>query len=205
MGEEFQTSSGSETYTSPPVTKSMGRTALVLGVLAVACVLLVASNPSEVRYANRGQYNPSLSSALARLRAHIGSPAPELSFRLLSDDSLHLLSEFRGKVIVLSVWTTSCGPCRAEMPALASLQKRYGPERVAVVTLASESRERIRREAEKAGLTLPLFSSYSNRMAWVPNLAWPLTIVIDSHGAIREVSLGERSQTQLDGAVDRYF
>jgi thiol-disulfide isomerase/thioredoxin len=183
----------------------MGRTALVLGVLSVACVLLVASNPSVVRYANRGQYNPSLSSALARVRGRIGSPAPELTFRFISDDSRHLLSEFQGKVVLLSVWTTSCGPCRAEMPALTSLQKLHGVDRIAVITLASESRERIRRSTKKGGLLLPPFSSYSNRMDWVPNLAWPLTIVIDSHGAIREVSLGERSQAQLDGAVRRYL
>jgi thiol-disulfide isomerase/thioredoxin len=168
-------------------------------------VLLVTSNPSEIRYANRGQFDPSLGSALARLRARIGSPAPELTFRFVSDDSFHLLSEFRGKVVLLSVWTTSCGPCRAEMPALNSLQKRHEANRVAVITLASEPRERIKRSSEKAGLMLPPFSGYSNRMDWVPNQAWPLTIVIDAVGTVREVHLGQRSEEQFDGAVRRYL
>lgn len=107
--------------------------------------------------------------------------------------------------MLLSVWTTSCGPCRAEMPALNSLQKRHEANRVAVITLASEPRERIKRSSEKAGLMLPPFSGYSNRMDWVPNQAWPLTIVIDAVGTVREVHLGQRSEEQFDGAVRRYL
>ena len=91
------------------------------------------------------------------------------------------------------------------MPALNSLQKLYGADRVAVITLASESRERIRRSAEQGGLILPRFSGWSNNMAWVPNLAWPLTIVIDASGTIREVDLGKQSEEQLDGAVRRFL
>ena len=177
----------------------------ILGGLAVVSVLLVASNPSDVRYAYRGQFHPSVGSALAELRARIGSAAPELAFRFVGDDSLHHLSEFRGKVVLLCVWTTSCGPCGAEMPALNSLQKRHGVNRVGVITLASESRERIRRSSEKSGLVLPPLSAYSGSMKWVPNLAWPLTIVIDAAGTIRAATLGQQSEGQFDDAVRRYL
>ncbi len=174
------------------MTRSIGRAVSILGGLAVVSVLLVASNPSDVRYAYRGQFHPSVGSALAELRARIGSAAPELAFRFVGDDSLHHLSEFRGKVVLLCVWTTSCGPCRAEMPALNSLQKRHG------VTgwrdhARIRSRERIRRSSEKSGLVLPPLSAYSeHEMGTQP--AWPLTIVIDAAGTIRAVTLGQQSE-----------
>jgi thiol-disulfide isomerase/thioredoxin len=182
----------------------MGRTLPVLAVFAVA-VLLVASNPSGTRYPKPSQINVSLGSALARLRGRIGSAAPELTFRLVSDDSVHLLSEFQSKVVLLNIWATGCGPCRAEMPALVSLQKRHGADRLAVITLASEPRERIRRSSNKSGLVLPPLSGYWRSMDWVPNQAWPLTIVIDADGTIREVSLGQQSEEQFNDAVRRYL
>lgn len=46
------------------------------------------------------------------------------------------LSEFRGKVILLNIWATWCGPCRHEMPSLDRLQKALGGGHFAVVTLS---------------------------------------------------------------------
>ncbi len=34
--------------------------------------------------------------------------------------------EFRGKVVVLDVWSTYCDPCVREFPNLVALQKRFG-------------------------------------------------------------------------------
>jgi len=202
------------------VTKSMRRTVPVLGLLTMVSVLLVRLNPPETRYPQPSLASPKLASALTRLRARIGSTAPELTFRLVSDDSLRRLSEYRGKVVLLNVWVTGCGPCWAEMPALNALQTLHGSDRFAVIALTSSSPEQVRQSAEKRGVALPPLSGYSTRMSWVPdtawpqtqplmilidgwvpNMAWPLTILIDATGRIREVSLGRRSAEWLDATL----
>lgn len=149
--------------------------------------------------------------ALARLRDRIGAPAPELTFRFVRDDSEHRLSEFRGKVVLLNVWTTGCGPCWTEMPKLVDLQELHG-DHLAVVTLTSSDPESVRYHAGRRGVTLPPLSGYTTRLSWerppsypltvlidgwVPNMIWPLGILIDAEGKVQAVKHGLYGVEQL--------
>ena len=140
-----------------------------------------------------------------QLRRRIGSPSPDLAFRLLSDDSDHRLHELRGRVVLLNAWNTSCAPCLAEMPGLNKLQRKYGLERLAIITLTDEFREPVRRFAERKPLVLPPFSAYTKRFDWIPKVVFPLTVFIDRDGIIRDMSVGKRSEEEFESGLRRYF
>lgn len=55
--------------------------------------------------------------------ASIG-PAPESSFVLL-DGSRQTTADFKGKVLLLNFWATSCASCVAEMPQLSATHEKY--------------------------------------------------------------------------------
>jgi len=46
------------------------------------------------------------------------------------------LADFRGKVVLLNLWATWCGPCRKEMPTLDRLQSQLGGADFEVVALS---------------------------------------------------------------------
>ncbi len=48
------------------------------------------------------------------------------------------LSAFKGKVTLLNLWATWCGPCRKEMPELSKLQKDLGSADFQVVELSED-------------------------------------------------------------------
>ena len=64
----------------------------------------------------------------------LGKPAPD--FRLIGFDQKPVtLSSYRGKVVLLDMWTTSCSPCIAAMPALQQLQDKYHQQGLRVVSV----------------------------------------------------------------------
>jgi len=48
----------------------------------------------------------------------------------------HTLADFMGKVVLLNVWATWCGPCREEMPTLDRLQAQLGGSDFQVLALS---------------------------------------------------------------------
>jgi thiol-disulfide isomerase/thioredoxin len=70
------------------------------------------------------------------------------------------LSDYSGKVLVVNLWATWCGPCRMEIPELVNLYKEYRGKGLEVVGLSTEnpeaSAEGVRRFAQEFKMTYPV-------------------------------------------------
>lgn len=59
------------------------------------------------------------------------------------------LADYSGKVVVLNLWATWCGPCRSEIPELVKVYKEYRKQGLEVIGLSTEnpdaSRELVKR------------------------------------------------------------
>ncbi len=63
--------------------------------------------------------------------------ASDVAIRKL-DGGTFKLSDFRGKVLVVDFWATSCAPCVKQVPQLAKLSKTYRDSGLEVVGLTSD-------------------------------------------------------------------
>src|SRR5260370_1498204 len=78
---------------------------------------------------------PAAPSDVRRIR-FVKNPDPVPPFTLQDIDGKPLSSsEFRGKVTLLNFWATWGGPCRAEIPDLIELQKKY-PDKLQILGLS---------------------------------------------------------------------
>lgn len=78
---------------------------------------------------------------------------PEVRF-VTGDGTRALLSDFRGKAILLNIWATWCPPCVKEMPTLDALQVDLGSQSFEVIPLAIDTGEApaVRRFFNKVGI-----------------------------------------------------
>lgn len=93
-----------------------------------------------------------------------------------------------GHRVVLNLWAYWCGPCEAELPAMAEYQRRVGPA-VMVLTVHQDENETaaLLRLAE-LGVRLPTLQDGRRRIAAalrVPNVM-PATVVLAADGSVAQ-------------------
>ena len=109
---------------SYPIRSLLSLAALVAAVLAPAAALAAAGPPRDGPMANFTPIDPP-------------RPAPAATFSA-ADGSKVTLESFHGRVILLNLWATWCGPCVEEMASLDHLQsKRVGAD-FAVVAVSQD-------------------------------------------------------------------
>ncbi len=106
--------------------------------------------------------------------------------------------DIEGKVMVLNLWYTGCGPCRREMPELSTWREKY-PD---VVFLSStwESPEVARPVLEKCGFTWRHIVNDRQFLKWLNGRGYPMTIVVDRKGIVRHYENGT-NQDKLTGIL----
>lgn len=165
------------------------------------CVSEFATVPGVGYYNGRtiGEFAPG---ELFRLRElGIGKPVPEIQ-GADSEGRRFKLSDYRGKVVVLTFTGNWCGPCRGTYPQLRDLQERWKAEPFAVVSVDTDKdRETLRKSIRENEITWRCW--WDGGTGGPVTTAWGVTsfpeiYVIDESGTIRFKDLrGE----ELDKAV----
>src|SRR5205085_11460019 len=68
----------------------------------------------------------------------VGNKAPDVRYRDLQGNGVKL-SDFRGKVVVLDIWTTGCVPCRAMIPHERALVKELKGKPFALISISADA------------------------------------------------------------------
>ena len=112
-------------------------------------------------------------------------PAPEMETVDLTG-KLHRLSEYRGKVVLLNIWATWCGPCRREIPELERLHQDKAAEGLVVLGLSMEEPETQRPFVEELGVSYPLLTTNGDIPDIFSTVArYPSNFLIDRKGELR--------------------
>ncbi|HEU4712822.1 MAG TPA: TlpA disulfide reductase family protein [Pyrinomonadaceae bacterium] len=203
----------------------MKKLLLLLVLATVAATLVVAqsgrriSNPQPTYTAP--VQPPANPEPPVRPSASRPAPAPltfipeslrERKIKGIDKGSNFRLSDFEGKVVVINLWASWCGPCRREVPEYEKVRKSYAGQQVEFVALTTEDPDESSDEVHKFLSQV----SFGFRLGWADNEmartlmngrgSIPQTIVIDSEGRVIKHWTGYapgRSGDRLRDAIDQ--
>ncbi len=121
----------------------------------------------------------------------VGSPAPEIALKDLLGQEV-LLSDLRGKIVLLNFWATWCKPCKEEMPAMqASYDKLRDQGFVVLAVNELEDVEKVAEHIKTHGHTFLVVMDHDNRVAnRYGVVGLPASFLIDRQGIVREHIFG---------------
>lgn len=138
--------------------------------------------------------------SLPPLKVQAGQVMKELNVQDLKGKQSKL-SLATGKVLILNVWATWCGPCRHEMPSLDRLSQKLDNKQFLVVGLSVDNDDHVVREfliERKVS-----FANYLDPTMTVANevlgiRAFPSTFIFAQDGRLLEVIEGWREWDNLN-------
>lgn len=96
-----------------------------------------------------------------------------------------LLSDFRGKPLIINVWASYCPPCLAEMGSLERLHRKYGRQFNVIGISIDDYADRAQGFLAKAKTSFPHFI---DQKLILENMLGgnriPLTILVDANGKV---------------------
>ncbi|MBK7898658.1 MAG: TlpA family protein disulfide reductase [Azonexus sp.] len=124
----------------------------------------------------------------------IGEPLRDAPLRGLSGEN-NRLAAYRGKPLIINVWASWCGPCRAEMGALERLARRFGGREFNVIGISTDDDGRAASAfLRQAGVS---FSNYLDDRQLLENMLGadriPLTLLIAPDGRVLRKVGGSRA------------
>lgn len=135
---------------------------------------------------------------------------PELSGDSLMEPGERIaLSDFAGKVVVLNVWGSWCGPCRHEMPELQRVQDKTADIGVQLlgIDVRDHTRDAPRDFVNNIGVTYPSIYDPPGRsllaLRGYPHNIVPSTIVLDRQHRVAAIFLKPLLEEDLLPVVRR--
>ena len=139
-----------------------------------------------------------------RVRTAADSPLAPPAVFVGPGGERHELADYRGRIVVLNLWASWCGPCTREIPALASVGERYRGDGVVVLGVHAEEVPLSELESIAARLAIPYPVVHPAAPLGPPLVARgmiPHTWIVDREGRVRVSHAGAASASALDRAV----
>jgi thiol-disulfide isomerase/thioredoxin len=149
-----------------------------------------------------------LLSSGAAVHAGVGMQAPDLTSQTwLNSAPLHL-GDLKGKVVMVEFWTFGCYNCRNVEPHVKEWHHKYASKGLVVIGVHSPEFSyehdvtRVNRYLKEHEIEFPvpidndfvIWNRYGNRY-------WPAMYLIDKHGVIRHVRIGEGGYQETEQLI----
>ncbi|MGJ3240311.1 MAG: TlpA family protein disulfide reductase [Anaerolineae bacterium] len=171
---------------------------LVLPLFGLIAALLMIANDMRAQQ----DADPNAVFTTSNPAALINSAAPEFELTDLNGQPV-AISDYRGKILLLNFWQTTCPPCIEEMPDFIDFIGDQ-PDDVTWLTVNFDETDQMVREffAAYDFLGIPTVMDYDSSVRYQYGVfGAPVTFVIDPDGVIQYMNIGQLSYDDMEELV----
>jgi peroxiredoxin len=130
--------------------------------------------------------------------------APEFSIKALDGKNIRL-SDYKGKVVIVDFWATTCPPCRMEIPGFVKLYDKYKSKGLVIIGAAADYPERVKKFVKENKMIYPVgFADGQMAEKFGGIMGIPTTFVIDKTGNIVKKYVGYRPESVFESDFNEY-
>lgn len=135
----------------------------------------------------------------------IGQKAP--SFSLIdTNKSVHKLSDYKGKLIVLRFWQKGCPACLVEMPLLSDFYVKHKKDLIVLAIDMGDNMDFISSFLHEQDLKYPMLSDKLKIATEKYDVfASPTTYIIDKQGILRGKIMGDLDENTFSKKILSYL
>jgi peroxiredoxin len=130
--------------------------------------------------------------------------APDFALKDAEGKTVHL-SDYRGKVVLLDFWETSCGPCRIEIPWFTDMERKRKDQGFEVLGIALDENgwEDVKPFLAEMKVNYRVVIGDDATTASYGGVdAVPTTLLIDRQGKIAAIHIGLAGRKEFEDGVD---
>jgi len=119
------------------------------------------------------------------------------------DGKAERLSDQAGKVVLVNIWATWCGPCRSEMPKLDHLYRERKNRGLVIFGLSDEDVGVQQKYLQQVPVSYPLLTVKGTVPSLYRDIArYPAIFLIDRSGRLQPAPAPDQSFEKLEAAVE---
>lgn len=141
------------------------------------------------------------------LPTHNGEPAADFALTLFDGSEFRLSDHLAndGRPVVLNLWASWCGPCRAEMPAFDAAAQA-NTEVFFIGVAVEDVLDAALAFADEVAVSYALAFDEADRVSRrYPAPGLPATFFITADGAIAKTVFGQIDEAQIEGFIEESF
>ena len=134
-------------------------------------------------------------------------PLPEFSLPDMGG-SIHPISDWQGKILIINFWATWCPPCLKEIPEFIELQREYVDQNVQFIGIAIDKPDLVEDYLSFTEINYPILiaetggGKLSQKLGNIIN-AVPFTVIVNQQSQIVYNHPGELSKQKLAKLIEK--